>query len=79
MSKRLQFPVNSLSKPLALVVVILAFVGLTLLLQRVEGPPAEPQSTGVFQIPPTGEQVTVNGIVAGTGRSEDGVFAFYVE
>mgnify|MGYP001604469893 CR=1 FL=1 len=79
MSKRLQFPVNGLSKPLALVFVILALIGLALLLQQIEGPPAGPQSTGVFPIPLAGEQVTVNGIVAGTGRAEDNVFAFYVE
>ncbi|MDZ4345616.1 MAG: hypothetical protein U1E51_24645 [Candidatus Binatia bacterium] len=60
-----------------LVVVAVALLAVVLLWGK--GPPAEPQSTGVFQIPPTGEQVTVNGIVAGTGRSEDGVFAFYVE
>ena len=79
MSKRLQFPVNGLSKPLALVVVILALIGLALLLQRVEGPPAGPQSTGVFPIPPAGERVTVDGIVVGAGQPEDSASTFYIE
>ena len=61
-----------------LAVVAVALLAAVLLLQG-KGSPAEPQSAGGFQIPPAGERVTVNGIVAGTGQSEDGMFAFYIE
>mgnify|MGYP001605840599 CR=1 FL=1 len=62
-----------------IILVVAAVALLAIVLLWGKGSPVAPQSTGVFPIPLAGEQVTVNGIVAGTGRAEDNVFAFYVE
>lgn len=62
-----------------IILVVAAVALLAVVLLWGKGSPAEPQSAGGFQIPPAGERVTVDGIVVGTGQSEDDVFTFYIE